>query len=67
MSAYEVVAADWREPNVIATYYDRAEAERYADRMDGLALRCYVREIDDDIAEGRSLAELNAIEAEHRA
>lgn len=67
MSAYEVVAADWHEPNVLETFYDRAQAERYADRMDGASLRCYVREIDEDVAAGRSLVEIDAIEAERRA
>ena len=41
--SYEVVAHDWAEPNVIATFDTEDAARRWADRMDGLALRCYVR------------------------
>ena len=48
MSTYEVIAWDWSEPNVIATFEDRDAAEEFADRMDGLALRCYVREAEPE-------------------
>lgn len=45
---FEVVVWDWRPPdNVIATFTDRESAKAHADRMDGLALRCYVRARDE--------------------
>ena len=66
MSAYEVIAADWRKPKVVRTLYSRAEADRHADRVDGLALRCYVREVDEDVAQGRSIVEQDAREGERR-
>lgn len=46
MSRFEVIAWDWSEPNVIATFADRDAAEEFAEQMDGLALRCYVREVE---------------------
>jgi hypothetical protein len=45
VTTYEVIALDWQKPNdVVASFEDRGSADRYAERMDGLALRCYVRE-----------------------
>ena len=43
MSRYEVVVVDWRPPNVIATFDTPGEAEAYAETMDRMALRCFVR------------------------
>lgn len=41
---YEVIAIDWAEPNVIATFEDEGAARRYAATMDSAALRCTVRD-----------------------
>jgi hypothetical protein len=40
---YEVVAIDWERQDVLETFDNRAEAERYAEALDGMALRCIVR------------------------
>jgi hypothetical protein len=39
---FEVV--DYDSGRVIDTFVDHGPATRFADRMDGLGLRCYVRE-----------------------
>lgn len=38
-----VIAIDWSKPNVIATFGNRAAAERYREAMDGVGLRCIVQ------------------------
>ena len=48
---YEVIALDWQQPNVIATFTDRGAADRYAEAMDSSALRCYVRDTTPVVTE----------------
>ena len=63
MPLYEVIALDWSEPNVIASFTDREAADDHAERMDGAALRCYVREVPEpltDLATVTTIAEFFA-------
>lgn len=46
MQVFQVIAADWSLPNVIGETTDKKEARAFAAAMDGLALRCYVREVE---------------------
>lgn len=42
---WQVVAYDWGE--VICEFEDHAHASAFAENMDGLALRCFVRPVRD--------------------
>jgi hypothetical protein len=45
-----VVVVDWRPPNMIATFDTPGEAEAYAETMDRMALRCFVRRAPEQVA-----------------
>jgi hypothetical protein len=47
MSDFEVVAWDWREPNVIAVYSEEQDAKDFAETMDASGLCCYVRPLQE--------------------
>jgi hypothetical protein len=42
---WQIVAYDWGE--VIAEFEGQEAAEAFAEAMDGLALRCYIRPVRD--------------------
>jgi hypothetical protein len=43
---WQVVAYDWGE--VIAEFEEHSNAEKFAEAMDGLALRCIIRPVRTD-------------------
>jgi hypothetical protein len=48
---YEVICIDWAEDNVIVECETREEAERIAENLDALALRCIARRKKESVCD----------------